>query len=94
MITRRRLCWLFFLGLLGSTAGWGEGIPDLASLSLEQLMEMQVTSVSKTPEKSFGAPAAVYVISSEDIRRSGFTSIHVTRSPSIPTVSERAGSAP
>lgn len=50
-------------------------MPDLTSLSLEDLMKMDVTSVSKTPENRFRAPAAVYVITQEDIRRSGVTSI-------------------
>jgi iron complex outermembrane receptor protein len=45
------------------------------TLSLEQLMNIQVTSVSKTPEKARQAAAAVYVITGEDIRRSGATSI-------------------
>ena len=34
-------------------------------------MEMKVTSVSKKPEEFFDAPAALYVITSEEIRRSG-----------------------
>lgn len=48
---------------------------DLTTLSLEQLSDIEVTSVSKKSEKSFQAPAAVYVITQEDIRRSGVTSI-------------------
>lgn len=49
--------------------------PDLASLSLEQLMAMEVTSVSKRPETLSTAAAAIYVITREDIRRSGMTSL-------------------
>lgn len=48
---------------------------DLTSLSLEELMNIEVMSVSKTPEKSFQAPAAVSVLTAEDIRRFGATSI-------------------
>jgi iron complex outermembrane receptor protein len=48
---------------------------DLTTLSLEELSNLEVTSVSKKPEKSFRAPAAVYVITQEDIHRSGVTSI-------------------
>jgi len=48
---------------------------DLMKLSLEQLMDIQVTSVSKKVEKASGAAAAVYVITQDDIRRSGATSI-------------------
>jgi len=50
-------------------------IADLTQMSIEDLMNIQVTSVSKKTEKLFDSSAAVYVISSEDIRRSGATSI-------------------
>ena len=49
--------------------------PSLANLSLEELMNIEVTSVSKKPEKLWEASSAVYVITQEDIRRSGMTSI-------------------
>ena len=48
---------------------------DLTSLSIEQLMDIEVTSVSKKGESWFQAPAAIYVITQEDIRRSGARSI-------------------
>jgi iron complex outermembrane receptor protein len=48
---------------------------DLASLSLEELMNIEVTSVSKREERLFEAPAAIFVITPEDIRRSGATSL-------------------
>jgi iron complex outermembrane receptor protein len=48
---------------------------DLANLSLEQLMDVEVTSVSKKPQRIADVAAAIYVISQEDIRRSGMTSI-------------------
>jgi len=46
-----------------------------ADLSLEELLNVEVTSVSKQPQRLYDAPAAIYVISNEDIRRSGVTSI-------------------
>ncbi len=46
-----------------------------ALMSLEQLVNQEVTSVSKQEEKASQAAAAVYVITNEDIRRSGATSI-------------------
>ncbi len=53
-----------------------ENIQDnLIDLSLEQLMEIEVTTASKIEEKLFDTPAAVYVITAEDIRRSGVRSI-------------------
>lgn len=49
--------------------------PEPAELSLEDLMQIQVTSVSKKTEPLSQAPAAIYVISQEDIRRAGVRSI-------------------
>src|ERR1017187_5337657 len=44
--------------------------PDLTQKSLEDLMNIEVTSVSKKEQKTSQAAAAVFVISREDIRRS------------------------
>jgi len=44
-------------------------------LSLEQLMDIEVTSVSKKKEKIMEAPSAIYVITNQDIKRLGMTSI-------------------
>lgn len=49
--------------------------PALEDLTLEQLVNVQVTSVSKKETDLFTSPAAIYVISQEDIHRSGMTSI-------------------
>src|SRR5438067_8018992 len=43
----------------------------LKKLTLEQLMNLEVTSVSKRPEKLWQAASAIQVITEEDIRRSG-----------------------
>ena len=48
---------------------------DLAQLSLEQLGNVEVTTVSKEPEEVWQTPAAIYVLTQDDIRRSGATSI-------------------
>ncbi len=48
---------------------------ELAELSLEQLSNLEVTSVSKKPERLADAPASVFVITADDIRRSGVTSL-------------------
>ena len=44
---------------------------DISDLTLEQLGNIVVTSVSKREERLASAPGSVYVISGEDIRRSG-----------------------
>jgi iron complex outermembrane receptor protein len=48
---------------------------DFADLSIEELANIQVTSVSKKPERLLDAPAAVFVITADDIRRSGAASL-------------------
>lgn len=52
-------------------AGTVVEVSDLALLSIEQLMDIEVTSVSRRQEKLLEAPSAVFVITQEDIRRSG-----------------------
>jgi len=51
------------------------GREDFFEMSIEELMEVDVTLASKKEEELFKTPAAVYVLTSEDIRRSGATSI-------------------
>jgi iron complex outermembrane receptor protein len=48
---------------------------DLANESLEDLMNITVTSVSKQEQKVSRTAAAIFVITAEDIRRSGATNI-------------------
>src|ERR1700679_2523191 len=48
---------------------------DLTQFSLEDLMNVEVVSVSKKEQKLANTGAAIFVITQEDIRRSGATSI-------------------
>ena len=48
---------------------------DLKQLSLEELMDIQVTSVARHSESSLQAAAAIQVITQDQIRRSGATSL-------------------
>ena len=48
---------------------------EFTELSLEELMNVSISSVSKKPEKLLRTSAAVHVITSEDIRRSGTTHV-------------------
>jgi iron complex outermembrane receptor protein len=50
-------------------------VKELKKLSLEQLMDLDVTSVSKQPQPYGQAPAAIDVITNDEIRRSGASSI-------------------
>src|SRR5580704_5889738 len=47
----------------------------LKNLSLDQLSQIEVTSPSKEPTPAFRSPVAIYVITGDDIRRSGVTTI-------------------
>jgi iron complex outermembrane receptor protein len=49
--------------------------PDLRLATLEELMNIEVTSVSRREQRAEDVPAAVYVIGRDEIRRSGLTSI-------------------
>lgn len=48
---------------------------DLADMSLEELGQVQITSVSRRAERLLDAIASVYVISAEEIQRSGATTL-------------------
>lgn len=48
---------------------------SLKKLSIEELMDLEVTSVSRRPEKLSEAASAIQVITSEDIHRSGATTL-------------------
>ncbi|HEU5047196.1 MAG TPA: TonB-dependent receptor [Rickettsiales bacterium] len=54
---------------------YAEAPIDDFNLSPEELFDAKVISVSKAPERVMDAPAAVYVLTNEDIIRSGATSI-------------------
>jgi iron complex outermembrane recepter protein len=49
--------------------------PSLKQLSLADLANVEVTTASKEPEQIWKTPAAIYVLTQEDIRRSGATGI-------------------
>ncbi|MDQ6956849.1 MAG: TonB-dependent receptor plug domain-containing protein, partial [Mariprofundaceae bacterium] len=50
-------------------------VDDLLSMSIEDLVNVKVTSLSKREEKYMSTAGAVFVISNDDIRRSGARSI-------------------
>jgi iron complex outermembrane receptor protein len=52
-----------------------EAPSDLASLDLQALMNLEITSVSRRPERLSDAAASVFVITGDDVRRSGATSL-------------------
>lgn len=48
---------------------------DLTELSIEELMNVEITSASKKPEQLSKTPAAVFIIDHEDITRFGYTDL-------------------
>jgi iron complex outermembrane receptor protein len=50
-------------------------VPDLAQKSIEDLMTAKISSVSKKEEQVLDTPAAVYVVTREEIRSAGARSI-------------------
>ena len=74
----KRSVLLGFLTVFIATNVWAQDpqkVPDVTAMSVEDLMNMQVTSVSKRTQKLADAAAAIFVLTQEDIRRSGATSI-------------------
>jgi iron complex outermembrane receptor protein len=71
-----RKCYFLVCVLMLVSSLWAQPPPkDLTQASLEDLMNVQVTSVSKKEQRLSRIGAAVFVISQEDIRRSGSTNI-------------------
>jgi iron complex outermembrane receptor protein len=71
----RAILFLAVLAAIASPSWPQQQASDLTSQSLENLMNIQVTSASKKAENLSSAPAAIFVLTGEDIRRGGFSSI-------------------
>jgi iron complex outermembrane receptor protein len=73
----RALGCLFLLLIIGEEASSAQNVPqaDFKKLTLEELMDVDVTSVSRKAEPLGRTAAAITVITPEDIRRSGATTI-------------------
>src|SRR5207249_4748874 len=48
---------------------------DLARISIEDLLDIEITSAAKKEQRAEDVPAAVFVITQDDIRRSGLTTL-------------------
>ena len=80
-ITRCTVFYFFALLFLPAFVSQAYADQDTASLeqiahaSMEDLLHMTVTTVSRSPEELQKVPAAVFVLTGEDIKRSGVTSV-------------------
>jgi iron complex outermembrane receptor protein len=76
---KTKACLLLIVAV--ATSAWTQDAPkqespkEFADMELEELLKLEISSASKRMEKAFRTPAAVYVISSEEIRRSGHRSL-------------------
>jgi iron complex outermembrane recepter protein len=67
---------ILLLAMLFANPAWPQQKDaDLTGRSIEDLMNIEVTSVSKKEQKMSQAAAAIFVITQEDIHRSGATNI-------------------
>jgi iron complex outermembrane receptor protein len=68
---------LGLMALTGHALGQGASpaFNALKQLSVEQLMDIEVTSVSRRPEKLSDTASAIHVVTGDDIRRSGASSL-------------------
>jgi iron complex outermembrane recepter protein len=73
-ITAALVFWTVMFLPLGALRA-SDSLTYLKSLKIEDLLQTEVTSVSKKSEKLSDATAAVFVITAEDIRRSGARTI-------------------
>src|ERR1700726_3158264 len=72
----RRGCLCLLLATVFTVPTWPQQKPaDLTERSMEDLMNIKVTTVSKKGEKLARTAAAIFVITAEDIRRSGAANI-------------------
>ncbi len=72
---RRVLTLALLVASLPASAATRIQVAEVADLSLEQLTRITVTSVSRREERLADVPASIFVITQEDIRRSGATSL-------------------
>ncbi len=75
VLMRAVACEWLFCALLAMAALAQRPQPDLTNLKIEDLMNVDVTSASKKEQKLSRVPAAIFVITQEDIHRSGATNI-------------------
>ena len=67
---------LLSMGLAGlASSAFAQASAGLADLSLEELANLQITSVSRRAERLSDAAASIFAITNDDIRRAGVTSL-------------------
>lgn len=70
-----RAAWCLALLVRGVPAFAQQTPPDLSTATLEDLMNIKISSADRKPESVMDTSSAVYVITADDIRRSGLSSV-------------------
>lgn len=80
--SRRALAWAIAMLLVGDRAGGAEGagaggspVAVLKRLSVEELANLEITSVEKRSQSLARAAAAAHVLTAEDVQRAGATTL-------------------
>jgi iron complex outermembrane receptor protein len=66
---------LISLLVASSLCAQADDVSALANLSLEELLSVQFTEVSRKEQSAMNVPSAIYVLNAEQIKRSGATNI-------------------
>ncbi len=69
------LAWPVAYGQEPPAKAGAEDTRTLKALSLEELSKIEISTVTKEPSPAFRTPAAIHVLTQEDIRRSGATNL-------------------
>ncbi len=75
LVTRLLLLVLVGLAAVPSPGFAQSPVPNLSEMSIEDLMNIEITSASRKEQRASDVAAAVFVITHDDIRRSGMTTI-------------------
>src|SRR5690242_21565368 len=73
-VSRRCAAFVLLTGVVAAPAS-AQSLGDLRNMSIDQLAQIEVRSASKREEPLSSAPAALYVITSDDILDSGATTL-------------------
>jgi iron complex outermembrane receptor protein len=66
---------LISLLVASSLCAQSEDVSTLANFSLEELLAVQFTEVSRKEQSAISVPSAIYILNAEQIKRSGATNI-------------------
>jgi len=68
----RMLIYIAFIIPVTSAPSWGQELEKLLELNLEELMNTEVITASKTPQRLSEVPATVRIITADQIKQRGY----------------------